>query len=151
GGEDMDETTMVAPSDGRLLLTSRDRARGGHRRIAASADGGESWQNPGIDVQFLDPGNNAQLASRWPDAGAEDPRARELLFTGAHDRFARIRGTLSASHDDGETWQKVLVFEPGPLDYSVVQALDDGAIGVLWEVEAREIRFARITADQLPA
>lgn len=42
------------------------------------------------------------------------------------------------------------MFEPGPLDYSVVQALEEGAIGVLWEVEAREIRFARIEAEQLP-
>ncbi|HEX7351046.1 hypothetical protein [Brachybacterium sp.] len=41
------------------------------------------------------------------------------------------------------------MFEPGPLDYSVVQALDDGAIGILWEVEAREIRFTRIEAEQL--
>ncbi|GAA4530000.1 sialidase family protein [Brachybacterium paraconglomeratum] len=149
-GEDMDETTIVELSDGSVLLNSRDHARGGHRRIAVSADGGESWEDRGIDPQFVDPGNNSQLASRWPDAPAGDPRARELLFTGAHDRFARIRGTLSASHDDGETWHEVLVFEPGPLDYSVVQALEDGAIGVLWEVEAREIRFARIEAEELP-
>ena len=149
-GEDMDETTIAELSDGRVLLNSRDHARGGHRRIAVSADGGASWEDRGIDAQFLDPGNNAQLTSRWPDAPAADPRARELLFSNAHDRFARIRGTLSASHDDGETWHEVLVFEPGPLDYSVVQALDDGAIGLLWEVEAREIRFARIPAEQLP-
>lgn len=148
-GQDMDETTVVELSDGRVLLNSRDHARGGHRRIAVSADGGASWEDRGIDVQFLDPGNNAQLAARWPDAAAGDPRARELLFTGARDRFARVRGTLSASHDDGRTWREVLVFEPGPLDYSVVQALDDGAIGVLWEVEAREIRFARIEAGDL--
>ena len=79
-----------------------------------------------------------------------DARARQLLFSNAHDRFARQRGTLSASLDDGETWGEVLVFEPGPLDYSVVQALEDGAVGVLWEVEAREIRFARIEAEHLP-
>lgn len=148
-GEDMDETTIVELSDGRVLLNSRDHARGGHRRIAISADGGESWEDRGIDEQFVDPGNNAQLARRYPDAAPEDPRARELLFSNAHDRFARIRGTLSISRDDGESWQELCVFEPGPLDYSVVQALDEGAIGILWEVEAREIRFARIEGQQL--
>jgi sialidase-1 len=149
-GEDMDETTIVELSDGRVLLNSRDHARGGHRRIAVSADGGASWEDRGIDPQFTDPGNNAQLASRFPEAGTEDPRARELVFSNAHDRFARLRGTLSVSHDDGGSWREALVFEPGPLDYSVVQALDDGALGVLWEVEAREIRFARIEAEDLP-
>src|SRR5699024_577687 len=33
-GEDMDETTIVELSDGRVLLNSRDHARGEHRRIA---------------------------------------------------------------------------------------------------------------------
>lgn len=150
-GEDMDETTIVELSDGRVLLNSRDHARGGHRRIAVSADGGASWEDRGIDEQFVDPGNNAQLAARFPEAPRGDARARELLFSNAHDRFARQRGTLSASLDDGGTWGEVLVFEPGPLDYSVVQALEDGAVGVLWEVEAREIRFARIEAEHLPS
>ncbi|ATG55554.1 hypothetical protein CFK41_12810 [Brachybacterium ginsengisoli] len=149
-GEDMDETTVVELSDGRVLLNSRDHARGGHRRIAVSADGGESWEDRGIDPQFVDPGNNAQLAALHPEAPAGDPGAQQLLFTGARDRFARVRGTLSVSHDDGEHWHEALVFEPGPLDYSVVQALGDGAIGVLWEVEAREIRFARIEEAELP-
>ncbi|MGO2559600.1 exo-alpha-sialidase [Brachybacterium sp.] len=147
---DMDETTIVELSDGRVLLNSRDHARGGHRRIAISADGGQSWQDRGVDDQFTDPGNNAQLAGRFPDAPGGDPRARELLFTNAHDRFARIRGTLSISHDDGESWREALVFEPGPLDYSVVQALAGGALGILWEVEAREIRFARLEPEHLP-
>ena len=42
------------------------------------------------------------------------------------------------------------LFEPGNLDYSVVQPLDDGAIGILWEVEAREIRFTRLEPEDLP-
>lgn len=150
-GEDMDETTIVELSDERVLLNSRDHARGGHRRIAVSADGGASWEDLGVDQQFVDPGNNAQLAARFPDAPEGDPRAQELLFTNSRDLFARQRGTLSVSHDDGATWQEALIFEPGPLDYSVVQALEGGAVGILWEVEAREIRFARLEAEELPA
>ena len=150
-GQDMDETTIVELSDGRVLLNSRDHARGGHRRVAVSADGGSSWTDHGVDEQFVDPGNNAQLARQFPDAPPEDPRARVLLLTNAWDAFARRRGTLSVSTDDGGTWAESLVFEPGPLDYSVVQALDDGAIGIIWEVEAREIRFARLEADTLVA
>lgn len=150
-GEDMDETTIVELSDGRILLNSRDHARGGHRRVAISADGGSTWTDHGVDTQFVDPGNNAQLARQFPDAAPEDPRAQVLLFTSTWDAFARMRGTLSVSADDGATWSERLVFEPGSLDYSVVQALDDGAIGIIWEVEAREIRFARLEADQLEA
>lgn len=148
-GEDMDETTIVELSDSRVLLNSRDHARGGHRRIAVSADGGTSWEDLGIDPQFVDPGNNAQLARLFPDAPPQDPRAKVLLFSNAWDRFARIRGTLHSSADDGASWHEALVFDPGPLDYSVVQSLEDGAVGVLWEVESREIRFARIDAEQL--
>ena len=149
-GEDMDETTIVELSDGRVLLNSRDHARGGHRRVAVSEDGGRSWEDLGVDEQFVDPGNNAQLARRFPDAAPEDPRARELLFTNSRDPFARRLGTLSRSRDDGATWAPLGVFEPGNLDYSVVQPLDDGAIGILWEVEAREIRFTRLEAEDLP-
>ncbi|GAA1484274.1 sialidase family protein [Brachybacterium fresconis] len=150
-GEDMDETTIVELSDGQVLLNSRDHARGGHRRVAVSGDGGATWEDRGIDEQFVDPGNNAQLARRFPDADPADPRSRMLLFSSSWDRFARIRGTLSRSADDGASWTEALVFEPGPLDYSVVQPLDDGAIGVLWEVESREIRFVRVEAEQLEA
>ncbi|WP_270407145.1 sialidase family protein [Brachybacterium paraconglomeratum] len=149
-GEDMDETTIVELSDGRILLNSRDHARGGHRRIALSSDGGETWADLGIDEQFVDPGNNAQLARRFPEAQPGDPRAQELLFTNSHDPFARRLGTLSRSLDDGATWEPVGLFEPGNLDYSVVQPLDDGAIGILWEVEAREIRFTRLEPEDLP-
>ncbi len=149
-GEDMDETTIVELSDGRILLNSRDHARGGHRRIALSSDGGETWADLGIDEQFVDPGNNAQLARRFPEAQPGDQRAQELLFTNSHDPFARRLGTLSRSLDDGATWEPVGLFEPGNLDYSVVQPLDDGAIGILWEVEAREIRFTRLEPEDLP-
>src|SRR5699024_12559195 len=148
-GGDMDETTIVELSDGRVLLTSRDHARGGHRRIAVSADGGQGWEDRGIDPQFVDPGNNAQLAARHPKAGQDDPRARELLFSNAWDRFARRRGTLSSSHDDGQTWQEALVFEPGPLDYSGAQALDAGAVGQTWAVAAPDVRNARRAGPQI--
>ncbi|PMC75582.1 exo-alpha-sialidase [Brachybacterium sp. UMB0905] len=150
-GEDMDETTIVELSDGAVLLNSRDHHRRGYRRLAVSRDGGQSWEDRGIDETFVDPGNNAQLARRFPDADSADPRARELLFSNARDRAERRRGTLSHSADDGATWQDVLVFEPGALDYSVVQGLEDGAVGVLWEVESREIRFTRMEAADLDA
>jgi sialidase-1 len=146
----MDETTIAELSDGRVLLNSRDHARGGHRRIALSEDGGATFRDLGIDAQFVDPGNNAQLARRFPEAAPEDARARELLFTNSRDPFARRLGTLSRSLDDGESWEPVGVFEPGNLDYSVVQPLGGGAIGILWEVEAREIRFLRLEAEDLP-
>ena len=149
-GEDMDETTIAELSDGRILLNSRDHARGGHRRIALSEDGGKTFRDLGIDTQFVDPGNNAQLARRFPEASPEDPRARELLFTNSRDPYARRLGTLSRSLDDGESWEPVGVFESGNLDYSVIQPLGGGAVGVLWEVEAREIRFLRLEAEDLP-
>lgn len=149
-GEDMDETTIAELSDGRILLNSRDHARGGHRRVAVSEDGGASFRDLGIDEQLVDPGNNAQLARRFPEAAPEDPRARELLFTNSRDRYARRLGTLSRSLDDGGTWEPVGLFEPGNLDYSVVQPLGGGAVGILWEVEAREIRFTQLEAENLP-
>src|SRR5699024_7567373 len=148
-GRDMDETTIAQLPDGRARRNSRHHAPGGHRRVAVSAAGGLSWPDHGLDAQFLGPGNNADAAGQFPDAAPEDRRAQVLLLTNTWDACARRRGTVSVSGDDGCTWAESLVFEPGPLDYSVVQALDDGAIGIIWEVEAREIRFARLEADTL--
>ncbi|PWH05078.1 neuramidase [Brachybacterium endophyticum] len=148
-GSAMDETTIAELSDGRLLLSSRDHHKGGHRRRSVSADGGVSWQHLGLDEDLVDPGNNAQLARRSPDAPGSDPRSRELWLTSTWDPAERRRGTLHLSRDDGESWQEILVFAPGACEYSVVVALPDGGVALLWEVDAAEIRFARLEAKEL--
>lgn len=148
-GEDMDETTIVELSDSRILLSSRDHRKGGHRRRSISADGGETWEHLGLDEDIVDPGNNAQLARRYPEAAPSDPRSREIWLSSTWDPRERRRGTLHLSHDDGETFEEVLVFAPGACEYSVVTPLPDGGVALLWEVDAREIRFARLGAKEL--
>lgn len=151
-GSRMDETTIAELSDGTLLLDSRDHARSGVRRRSLSEDGGETWRHLGPTTAIPDPGNNAQLARVWPEASPLDPRSRVLALSSTPDASARRRGTLSLSLDDGATWASALVFAPGPCEYSVVAPLDERTLGVMWEVDAEEIRFARVDlADLAPA
>jgi sialidase-1 len=148
-GSDMDETTIVELSDSRILLSSRDHSKGGHRRRSISRDGGETWEHLGLDESLVDPGNNAQLARRFPDAAPDDPRAREIWLSSTWHPSERRRGTLHLSRDDGETFEEVLVFAPGACEYSVVTPMPDGGVALLWEVDAREIRFAHLSAQEL--
>jgi sialidase-1 len=150
-GEDMDETTIVELSDSRILLSSRDHRKGGHRRRSVSSDGGETWEHLGVDEDIVDPGNNAQLACRFPAADPSDPRSREIWLSSTWDPRERRRGTLHLSRDDGATFEEVLVFAPGACEYSVVTPMPDGGVALLWEVDAREIRFARLSAQELGA
>lgn len=147
-GEQMDENKVVELSDGTLMLNSRDHARAGHRWVAHSYDGGETWEDLHRDDALVDPGNNAHITRAHPKAPQGSAEAKVLLFSHAdHAPTARENGTLQISRDDGVTWAAKRVFQPGDCGYSVVQRISDSEFGLFYEGKDATLVFARFSQD----
>ena len=136
-GSHMDENKVVELSDGTLMLNSRDIRSSGKRIIALSHDAGETWVEEHMDPNLIDSRNNAQIIRAFPNATADDPRAKVLLFSNAqgsdYNRWDRTHGTIWMSCDDGQTWPFKKVFREENTSYSTITVLPDGRIGLLSE------------------
>lgn len=132
-----DENKVVELSDGTLMLNSRTSTYhgAGHRIVALSSDGGESWGSYRIDESVTDPGNNAQIIRAFPDAKPGTLRSRVLLFSNTNDADDRTNGTLWLSYDDGATWATHKTFHDGGTGYTTMAIQADGSIGILLEPE----------------
>ncbi|MBP2410577.1 sialidase family protein [Brachybacterium fresconis] len=147
-GTEMDENKVVELSDGTLMMNSREHVRTGHRWVALSHDGGETWQDLHRDPSLRDPGNNAQITRAYPDAPQGSAKARVLLFSHAdHEPDDRVNGTIEISTDDGATWERKRVFDPGVCQYSVIIAIGRDEYALLYEAADSTITFARLDVD----
>ena len=147
-GTEMDENKVAELSDGALMMNSREHVRTGHRWIAHSHDGGETWEDLHRDPSLVDPGNNAHLVRAHPDAPQGSAEAKVLLFSHAdHMPNDRVNGTIEISTDDGETWERKRVFQPGPCQYSVVIPLGRREHLLAYEGEDETIMVARVHMD----
>ena len=54
-GTEMDENKVAELSDGTVMLNSREHVRTGHRWVALSHDGGETYQDLHRDPSLVDP------------------------------------------------------------------------------------------------
>lgn len=147
-GTQMDENKVAELSDGTLLMNSREHVRTGRRWIARSQDGGATWEDLHRDPSLVDPGNNAQLSRLDPDAPQGSARARMLLFSHAdHAPSTRENGTIEVSTDDGATWTRKRVFQPGACQYSVIIAVGRDEFLLAYEGEDTAITVARLDLD----
>ncbi|MCS6711396.1 exo-alpha-sialidase [Brachybacterium sp. EF45031] len=146
-GRGMDENKVVELSDGTLMLNSRQNPRRGDRWVAYSHDGGETWTEPVREPQLVDPSCNAHITRAFPDAPEGSAKAKVLLFSNANHPTQRRNGTLWYSEDDGRTWIRTRVFQPGACSYSVVTALGNGEYGLFYEAAGDTLTFARFTLD----
>ncbi|WP_193104889.1 exo-alpha-sialidase [Brachybacterium sp. FME24] len=147
-GSEMDENKVVELSDGTLMMNSREHVRTGHRWVALSHDGAQTWEDLHRDPSLVDPGNNAHITRAYPDAPQGSDTAKVLLFSHAdHVPNSRERGTIEISTDDGATWERKRVFQPGACAYSVLIALGRGEYGLLYEAQDEAITFARLDLD----
>lgn len=144
-GDDMDENKVVELSDGRLMLNSRDRGGSGARKVCFSSNGGESYDEPRIVPELVDPANNASIIRLFPNAEPGTARSRVLLFSNAASSSERAHGMVRMSFDDGQTWPVSREFCPGRIDYSTLCALPDGRIGMLHEPGPNGIIFTRFS------
>lgn len=147
-GTEMDENKVAELSDGTLMMNSRENVRTGHRWVAYSHDGGETWEDLHRDPSLTDPGNNAQLSRAYPDAPQGSAKAKVLLFSHAdHVPHDRLNGTVEISTDDGATWERKRVFAPGACQYSVIIPIGRDEFLLAHEGEQETIMIARLDMD----
>lgn len=143
-GTGMDENKTVELSDGRVMLNSRDSDGSGYRKVAISEDGGATYGEVSVDEELPDPANNASIVRAFPNAEQGSDRAKVLLFSNAADQDDRANGTVRASCDDGRTWPIARAFAPGEgTAYSTLATLPDGDVGLLYEPDHENVRFAK--------
>ncbi|ATG52764.1 exo-alpha-sialidase [Brachybacterium vulturis] len=144
-GTQMDENKVAELSDGTVMLNSREHVRTGHRWVALSHDGGETYQDLHRDPSLVDPGNNAQLTRAYPEAPQGSAKAKVLLFSHAdHVPDARLNGTIEISTDDGAGWARKRVFAPGACQYSVIIPVGRDEFLLAYEGDQETIMIARL-------
>ena len=147
-GTEMDENKVAELSDGTVMLNSREHVRTGHRWVALSRDGGETYEDLHRDPSLVDPGNNAQLSRAYPDAPEGSAKAEVLLFSHAdHVPNSRENGTVEISTDDGASWSRGRVFAPGACSYSVIIPVGRDEFLLAYEGEQETIMIARLDMD----
>nr|MDO8111001.1 sialidase family protein [Candidatus Sigynarchaeota archaeon] len=126
------EVQLVELADGTVMLNARNQ--GGNnahaRKIATSANGGETWSTLVDDPALIEPTCQGSIVRH------SDPLDHEksvLLFSNPASRTARVCGTVRASFDEGKTWPMTRVIEPGNFAYSCLAVLGDKSIVCLYE------------------
>ncbi len=126
------EGCLVELSDGTIYYNSRAYFLDGKRRIAWSYDGGETFEDFGVDDTLIEPaggGCNAGMARlpKRPSAGND-----LILFCNpASDERKKL--TVRLSRDGGRTWPVSKVIHDGPAAYSSMAVTADGTIFILYE------------------
>ena len=147
-GTEMDENKVAELSDGTVMLNSREHVRTGHRWVALSRDGGETYEDLHRDPSLVDPGNNAQLSRAYPDDPEGSAKAEVLLFSHAdHVPNSRENGTVEISTDDGASWSRGRVFAPGACSYSVIIPVGRDEFLLAYEGAQETIMIARLDMD----
>ncbi len=126
------ETQVVELADGSLMLNIR---QGGHRAIALSNDGGETWGKPWTDETLIEPGDwdgcqASLIRYSRKDAGSSHDL---LLFANPANLQDRLDTTVRLSYDDGKTWPVSRMIEKGRSGYSSLTVLPDGTVGMVYE------------------
>jgi len=119
-GRSGDEAKLVELSDGRILMSIR---QWGERTYVISEDGGQTWGEPATWKDMVVAQCNGEVI-RYNDT--------ILLHTAPHS-YNRENVSIFVSYDDGKTWPIVKSFCHGPGQYSSLDVLDDGTIGVYLE------------------
>lgn len=137
------ESTVAELKDGNLLINMRNWERGGDivlRRLALSADGGESWSETFFADSLYEPICQGAMLT-WQ---CGDERDGTLLFSNPHSMMGRKNMTVSLSSDGGVSWSPVLCVNPGKSAYSDIVQLSDGGVGLLYEAGNEQLQYASI-------
>jgi sialidase-1 len=133
------ESQAVELSDNSVMANMRSY-RGTHcRGISISKDRGQTWTEMRDEPALVDPLCQGSI-TRFQRGGKT-----QLLFCNPADPKSRRNLTLRTSDDDGKTWPRSTVIEPGAAAYNCLAAFDDGTVGCLFERENyKQISFTRI-------
>jgi len=144
------EVQAVELSDGSILINARNQGGTKHRKIATSADGGQTWTKLVDDLALIEPVCQGSIIRH---SDPLDGERNVLLFANPASTSARDQGTIRASIDDGETWPLTRIIEPGNFAYSSLAVFPDKTIGCLYEAGTitgyEKIAFAKCSDDWL--
>ncbi|HWC23043.1 MAG TPA: exo-alpha-sialidase [Flexivirga sp.] len=129
-GPGMDENKTVQLSDGSVMLNVR---AAGHRLVAISHDGGETYSKPVADPTLVDPGDNGAVLRVAPNAPASDPASHLLLSANNDDPSIRRNETVRLSCDDGKTWAASKVIDKESSAYSTLAMVTRDTVGLFYE------------------
>lgn len=140
------EGKVVEMEDRNVLMSIRNR---GNRLFNISKDQGMTWGSPFPQHAITDPYCNGDLI-RYTSVSEGYFRNRLLHSI----PFANSRRNVSVllSYDEGETWPVRKTIFPGVSGYSSLTVLNDGTIGVYYEVgeyETYQLYFVRFSLSWL--
>ena len=141
------EVQMVELSDGRIMLNSRGSSGKHFRKVAVSADGGESWSPLRDDAALPESQCQASILRYDEPTGAGKG---SILFVNPAVQKERTHGTVRLSEDDGATWPVSRELVPGDFAYSCLAVLPDRSVACLYETDNyRRIALVHFTTDWL--
>jgi sialidase-1 len=143
------ESQVIETSPGTLMINMRDN-RGQYRSVATTKDIGKNWTlHPNSYSTFKDPVCMASFTKLELKVGNKVKPV--VLFSNVEDSYSRVKMTIKASMDLGETWQeknKLLIDERRSYGYSCIVGIDQTTIGVLYEGRG-DIYFVRIPIHEI--
>jgi sialidase-1 len=133
------ESQAVELSDGSMMTNMRSYRKKACRAVSISKDGGITWSEVYDDSALIEPICQASI-TRFTRGGKVG-----LLFCNPADPKARRNLTLRVSEDDGKTWPRSTVIEPGAAAYNCLAVFPDLTVGCLFERGNYErISFMRV-------
>jgi hypothetical protein len=140
------EAKVVELTNGDLLMSIRSQ---GKRKFSISADQGCTWNDSNAQSQITDPSCNGDMI-RYPSIFEEFGKDRILHSIPLADSRSNVSVLLS--YDEGATWMVRKSVYPGLSAYSSLCCLDDGTIGIYYEVgeyETYQMYFVRFSLNWL--
>ena len=150
-GFDGNENEVVELTNGNLLMNARQNG-GSRRRMFLSDDGGATWDDAysgNFPITTVDASMIRHSARR-----DGDDRDR-LLFSGPSGSpigsgSGRSNITVWTSYDEGQTFTNPVVMADGFAAYSVLNRLEDGSIGLLYEATGlTRVRYLNFNTPHL--
>ena len=142
-----DESEVIELTNGDLLWDARRGGSGRNRSI--SHDGGDTWvdgYSGDIPISAVDSG-----MVRYSAAREGDDRDR-ILYSGPLGNPAgagngRTNIGVWTSYDEGQTFINPVQIQSGSAAYSVIDRLQNGTIGLIYEVNHNTIRYVNFGMD----
>ncbi|HEV7282973.1 MAG TPA: sialidase family protein [Pirellulaceae bacterium] len=132
------ETVVAELSDGPVMLNIRSESQAHRRAVAISGDGASEWSKPVFQEELYEPICMGSLIRVPGEKGGlifANPDPSEGAGTDAKAGQSRDRKnlTLRYSGDDGKTWMKSRVLDPGLAGYSDLAINQQGEILCFYE------------------
>ncbi len=141
-----DEAKVVELDNGDVLMSIR---HSGNRWFNISKDQGITWGSVYNQTEIADPFCNGDLIRYTALA---DGYNKNRLLHSIPFASSRVNVSVLLSYDEGETWPVRKSIYAGPSAYSSLCILDDGTIGIYYEVgeyDTYQMYFMRFSLDWL--